>query len=136
MTDMHKEDQVTQKSGAATRRAMLRLGAVALPAALTVKPALAQTLTSTINCTIPIPDRITDDGDFDLERGESIYYAPPSGDGYTGQQIKDYNPDLGTPVPLNADSPAQFKAHYNYVTTNLNNRDGMTCFVSILNSRS
>ncbi len=134
MTDKQNEDQMEHK-GAATRRAMLRLGAVAIPAALTVKPALAQTLTSTINCTIPIPDKITTNGDFKKDKGEKTY-APPTGGAYTGQQVKDYNPDLGTPIPVNAQSSDQFKAHYQYVTTNLNGRQGMTCFVSILNQRN
>ena len=44
------------EKGVASRRRMLQLGAIGASAVMTVRPALATTMASVINCQIPVPD--------------------------------------------------------------------------------
>src|SRR3546814_1466020 len=57
----NSENPVASEGGSAdeaapSRRRMLALGAVGVSAALTIRPAFAQTAVSVMNCEIPVPD--------------------------------------------------------------------------------
>ena len=54
-SDIPAENPVQDEEGVPSRRRMLALGAVGVSAALTIRPAFAQTAVSVMNCEIPVP---------------------------------------------------------------------------------
>ena len=55
-SDIPNEAPATGDETVPSRRKMLALGAVGVSAALTIRPAFAQTAVSVMNCQIPVPD--------------------------------------------------------------------------------
>src|SRR3546814_17492139 len=66
-----------------SRRRMLALGAVGVSAALTIRPAFAQTAVSVMNCEIPVPDA-TAAGQYIDASGKIV--PPGATDAFTGAQ--------------------------------------------------
>lgn len=123
---------------AQSRRAILRLGAVAAPAMLMVKPAMAQTAASVLACEIPLTVPVNKDGkpvdpttirERDIQRGK--VFMPPSSGKYFGQEIRDYYNNGSVPNP----NPDAFKAHLKYIKNLQMGDQGYTCFVSIQQTR-
>ena len=54
-SDIPNEAPATGDEAVPSRRKMLALGAVGVSAALTIRPAFAQTAVSVMNCQIPVP---------------------------------------------------------------------------------
>lgn len=127
---MSDRDQGTHESmGATSRRTLLRLGAIAVPAVVTLKPAFAQTNTSIMTCEIPVNQWVDDQGDIKAAGTEGAY-APPSRP-YTGEEIRNEDqPSITTTDGKELTSDA-FNAHIRYMNKMQRGTPGFTCFASI-----
>lgn len=117
--------------GHAGRRRVLMLGAVSVAAAVTVRPAFAQTAVSVLNCEIPVPDP--------LRRGQYIAadgsVVPPGTAGafpgatrpFRGEDVKAAL--QGRTLP--GTSYQQNNAYLNYIRRLRAGQNGFTCFASI-----
>lgn len=116
---------------AANRRKVLMLGAVGASAMLTVRPALAQTVGSAINCQIPVPDAaragqaIAADGTM-VPVGTAGSIPAPNAV-YTGEQVK--RALAGNSLP-GADYTST-QAYLNYIRRLQTGQSGFTCFASL-----
>ncbi len=117
--------------GVAGRRGVLMLGAVAATSVVTIRPALASTAASVLNCKIPIPDPahagqyITQDGRL-VAAGTKDAVAPPPRP-ITGDEAKKM---------INGQSPAGFdpssrEAYVNYIRRLQHGTSGFTCYASL-----
>ncbi len=120
-----------QQDNLANRRRVLKLGAISASAVLTIRPALAQTVGSVINCQIPIPDPsqigsyIAADGSV-VPQGTAGAFPPPVR-AFTGQEVK--NALAGAPLPGADASTGQ--AYLNYVRRLQAGQSGFTCYASL-----
>jgi hypothetical protein len=122
-------DQETQ-GPRATRRALM-LGAAGASAIISIRPALAQTSVSVMNCEIPVPDPgragnyITADGQL-VPAGTPGAYAPP-GRAYKAEEVKQA---LNGGLLPGADSDSS-RAYTNYIRNLQSGTSGFTCFASL-----
>lgn len=126
------EKPVTSDDAITTRRGLLMLGAVTASAVVTIRPALAQTAGSVLNCEIPVPDParagqwIAEDGSLVAPdtpgafrpaarplKGEEVKAAINSGSSYPGY---DYRTS---------------RAYTNYIRRLQQGNSGFTCFASL-----
>jgi hypothetical protein len=113
------------------RRRALQLGALGVSAVLTVKPALAQTTTSVLNCQIPVPDParagqyIAADGSL-VPVGTAGSFPPP-GRAFTGQEVK--RALRGSLLP--GTTYDQNSAYLAYIRRLQYGQSGFTCFASL-----
>ena len=116
---------------ATSRRRMLQLGVLGASAVVTIRPALAQTATSVMNCQIPIPDQpragnyIAQDGST-VPAGTSGAVPPPPRP-VTGEEAK---------VILSGGTPPGFdpnatQAYQSYIRRLHQGVGGFTCYASI-----
>ncbi|WP_447755103.1 hypothetical protein [Sphingopyxis fribergensis] len=118
-----------------SRRKMLVLGAVGVSAALTIRPAFAQTAVSVMNCQIPVPAP-TAAGKFIDPKGNLV---PPGTKGafpgspraFTGEEVK--RAFRGQTLP--GASYNQSQAYLQYIRRLQAGQSGFTCFASITTSR-
>ena len=131
----NEPENVTQNETATTRRRMLMLGAVSVSTVVTIKPALASTAVSALNCEIPVPDptnagkKIAADGSvvpaetsgaFDspgILKGEDVRRSMLRGRTYPGRSVEATG------------------AYNNYINRLQSGTPGFTCFASVLNAR-
>ncbi len=117
--------------GAAGRRGVLMLGAVAATSVVTIRPALASTAASVLNCKIPIPDPphagqyIAQDGRLVAANTQGAVRPPPRP--ITGEEAKNM---------INGQSPAGFdpaarEAYVNYIRRLQHGTSGFTCYASL-----
>jgi len=117
--------------GVAGRRGVLMLGAVAATSVVTIRPALASTAASVLNCKIPIPDPphagqyITQDGKLVAANTKGAVAPPPRP--ITGEEAKKM---------INGQSPAGFdpssrEAYVNYIRRLQHGTSGFTCYASL-----
>jgi hypothetical protein len=115
----------------ANRRRVLQLGAVGASAMLTIKPALATTVASVINCQIPVPDParagnyIAADGS--LVPPGTVGAFPAPGAPLKGADVK---AALGGRSLPGAD-PQASQAYMNYVRRLQHGQSGFTCYASL-----
>ncbi|MEK6636455.1 MAG: hypothetical protein AABY88_00070 [Pseudomonadota bacterium] len=130
---MFDEDSENEVSGAATdagRRALM-LGAVGASAVLTVRPALAQSAVSVLNCQIPVPDParagqyIAADGTVVAPGTVGAFVPAPRP--FTGQEVKQALSGLNLP----GTSYTQNQAYLNYIRRLQYGQSGFTCFASL-----
>jgi len=113
------------------RRDVLRLGAIGATAILTIRPALASTMGSVINCKIPVPDParagnyIAADGSL-VPAGTSGAFAPPAAP-LAGADVKAALGGRGLP----GTDPEAGRAYMNYVRRLQHGQSGFTCFASL-----
>ena len=113
------------------RRRALFLGAAGVAAAVTVRPAFAQTAASVITCEIPVPDParasqfVAADGTL-VPRGTAGAF-PPAARPFNGQAVKDAL--AGRTLP--GTSPEQSQAYLNYIRRLRAGQSGFTCYASI-----
>lgn len=114
----------------ASRRQMLKLGAAGATTVLSVRPALAQTTASVLNCTIPVPDNanvgkaVAADG--------SLVPLGTQGSFPGGQQFRGEDVRLalqGRSLP--GTSYEQSQAYLNYIRRLQYGRSGFTCYASL-----
>ena len=112
------------------RRALV-LGAVGASAVLTVRPALAQSAASVLNCKIPVPDparagqHIAADGRLVPAGTAGAFPASPRP--FTGQEVKQAL--AGRTLP--GTSYTQNQAYLNYIRRLQYGQSGFTCFASL-----
>lgn len=117
-------------SAATSRRQMLRLGAVATGAVLTVRPAIAQAAGSVLNCQIPVPDvpkaseAIAADGTL-VPSGTAGSFA--GNRTFSGEQVK--TALKGGNLP--GTSYDESRAYLNYIRRLQQGRSGFTCYASL-----
>lgn len=114
-----------------TRRRMLQLGAVSASAVITIRPALAQTAASVLNCEIPVPDPsraghwIARDGSL-VDPNTPGSFAPPARP-LTGEEVKAAL--QGSPYPGVDYETSQ--AYTNYIRRLQQGTSGFTCYASL-----
>ena len=117
---------------APSRRAVLVIGAAAASTVITVRPALAQTAGSVLNCEIPIPQPaaggsyIAPDGTLVAPGTQGA--APPLGRPLRGEEVKALLRS-GT-VPVGVD-PTSAQAYANYIRRLQAGMSGFTCYASL-----
>ena len=119
------------RPGATTRRRALMLGAVGAAAVVSIRPALAQTAGSVLNCEIPVPDPGHAGGYIDPEgnvvaAGIQGAFAPPSRP-FKGEDVK--RALGGTQLP--GTSYESNRAYVNYIRRLQRGQSGFTCFASL-----
>lgn len=114
-----------------SRRRMLALGAVGVSAALTIRPAFAQTAVSVMNCQIPVPD-VAGAGQYIDGSGQLVPAGtkgafPGSPRPFTGEEVK--RAFRGQTLP--GTSYDQSQAYLQYIRRLQAGQSGFTCFASI-----
>ena len=98
---------------------------------MSIRPALANTAASVLNCTIPVPDP-SRSGNYIAPNGQMVPAGTPgaypaSGRTYTGEQVKQAL--RGRPLP--GTSYEQNQAYLNYIRRLQSGQSGFTCFASL-----
>lgn len=112
------------------RRALM-LGAASASAIVSIKPALAQTAGSVLNCEIPVPDPgragsyIAADGSVVPAGTKGAF--PPAGRAFKGEEVKQA---LGG-ANLPGTTYDQSRAYTNYIRRLQRGTSGFTCFASL-----
>lgn len=115
--------------GTASRRTLL-IGAVATSAVVSIRPALAQTAGSVLNCTIPVPERgkgMFIDGAGKLVSPDTPGAFPPSPRDFTGEEVRQALQGRNLP----GTSREQSRAYLNYIRKLQNGQSGFTCYASL-----
>jgi hypothetical protein len=125
------DDQGDKISKLPTSRRALMIGAAAASAVVTVRPALAQTAGSVLNCEIPVPGPHGTGMNIDAY-GKLVPPDTPgsftaTGQKYTGEQVKAAL--SGRTLP--GASYDQSKAYVNYIRRLQAGQSGFTCFASL-----
>lgn len=126
------DDQEPAEGTATTRRRMLMLGAISASAVVTIRPALANTAASVLNCEIPIPDPartgqwIAADGTL-VSPNTPGAFAPPVRP-LKGEEVKAAI-NSGRAYP--GASYDASKAYTNYIRRLQRGTSGFTCFASL-----
>ncbi len=114
------------------RRVVLALGAAAASTVVTIRPALAQTAGSVLNCEIPVPSTqaagsyIAPDGS--LVAPGTPGAVPPLPRPITGEEAKVLL--RGGPAPAGIDSQSA-QAYANYIRRLQAGMSGFTCYASL-----
>lgn len=116
------------------RRRFLQLGAVGVAAAVTVRPAYAQTAASVLNCGIQVPD-VTAGGQYVAPDGSLVAPGtqgafPPAGRVFKGEEVRQAL--SGRTLP--GTSYDQSSAYLNYIRRLRTGQPGYTCYASIQTS--
>ncbi len=120
------------RDGAPTRRTVLALGAVAASTVVTVRPALAQTAGSVLNCQIPVPDpqlggnQIALDGTVVPAGTPGAVPAAPRP--LTGEEVRAMLSSGSTPPGVD---PQSAQAYANYIRRLQAGMSGFTCYASL-----
>lgn len=118
--------------GVPTRRTFLALGAVAASTVVTVRPALAQTAGSVLNCQIPVPapqmagNAIAADGTV-VPAGTAGSVAGASRP-LTGEEVRAMLTTGSTPPGVD---PQATQAYANYIRRLQAGMSGFTCYASL-----
>ena len=119
-------------SGVPTRRRVLALGAVTAGAVVSIRPALAQTVGSVMNCEIPVPDPgragsyIASDGSVVAARTKGAF--PPSPRAFKGEDVKR---TLANGSNLPGTDSDRSRAYVKYIRRLQRGQGGFTCFASL-----
>jgi hypothetical protein len=127
-----------EKSGlnvASTSRRALMLGAVTASAIVSVRPALAQSAASVMNCEIPVPGPHGTGMNIDAY-GKLVPRDTPgsfvaTGQKFTGEQVKAAM--RGSSLP--GTNYNQSQAYVNYIRRLQSGQSGFTCYASLQMSR-
>jgi hypothetical protein len=114
-----------------SRRQLLMGGAAAASAIVSIRPALANTAASVLNCTIPVPDQGRA-GNFIAPNGQLVPAGTPgafpgTGRAFTGEQVKQAL--RGRPLP--GTDYQQNQAYLNYIRRLQRGTSGFTCYASL-----
>ncbi|WP_060977299.1 hypothetical protein [Acidovorax delafieldii] len=113
----------------AARRTLL-IGAVATSAVVSIRPALAQTAGSVLNCQIPVPERgkgMYIDPTGKLVTPDTPGAFPPSPRDFTGEEVR--KALQGSNLP--GTTREQSQAYLNYIRKLQNGQSGFTCYASL-----
>lgn len=113
------------------RRGVLMLGAVAASSVVTIRPALASTAASVLNCKIPIPDP-GHAGEYVAQDGRLV--APGTEDAVrpaprpvTGEEARQMINGMSPP----GFDPSSRQAYVNYIRRLQQGTSGFTCYASL-----
>lgn len=129
------DDSVRNEGGGfanPTRRTVLALGAAAASTVVTIRPALAQTAGSVLNCQIPVPEPrssgqyIAVDGTL-VAPGTPGSFAPAARP-ITGEEAKALLQRGMTPAGMDSQSA---QAYANYIRRLQSGMSGFTCYASL-----
>ena len=115
-----------------SRRTVLALGAAAASTVVTIRPALAQTAGSVLNCEIPVPgpqaagQHVAADGSL-VAPGTPGAFAPPARP-ITGEEAKALLQRGMTPAGMDSQSA---QAYANYIRRLQSGMSGFTCYASL-----
>ncbi len=115
-----------------SRRAVLALGAAAASTVVTIRPALAQTAGSVLNCQIPIPapqaagSYIAPDGSIVPAGTEGAF--PPAPRALTGEEVKTMLRGGAGPAGIDSETA---QAYANYIRRLQAGMSGFTCYASL-----
>ncbi|MDT9598433.1 hypothetical protein [Sphingosinicella rhizophila] len=130
---MSDKDEMEQDGeGKPSRRVVLALGAAAASTVVTIRPALAQTAGSVLNCQIPVPapqaagQYIAADGTLVAPGTPGSF--PPAARPLTGEEVKVML--NGGPSPAGIDSQSA-QAYANYIRRLQAGMSGFTCYASL-----
>jgi len=122
-------------NAASTSRRALMLGAVSASAIISVRPALAQSAASVMNCEIPVPGPhgagMNIDSYGKLVPRDTPGSFPATGQKFTGEQVKAAM--RGRSLP--GTSYDQSQAYVNYIRRLQSGQSGFTCYASLQMSR-
>ena len=132
MMSDERDDSREPSAAAPTRRRLLMLGAVSASAVVTIRPALAQTAGSVLNCEIPVPDPARGANWIDPQ-GKLV---PPDTPGaftpmirpLKGEEVKTA---IKTGAPYDGQSYEASRAYTNYIRRLQHGNSGFTCFASL-----
>ena len=128
MTD-HERD--APEIGRTTRRTLPRLGALAAPAGVTLKPAFSQAPASVLTSELPVTTWVDENGDPVMSDADGAI-APPNRP-YIGEEIR--TRDMPSDITLIDSSPFDqraFDAHIRYLENHAQAGQGLTCMASIM----
>jgi hypothetical protein len=132
MSDPSEDKQGSGPGFVSSRRTVLALGAVAASTVVTIRPALAQTAGSVLNCEIPVPgpDKV---GNYIAADGTVVPAGtpgafPPAPRPLTGEEVKVMINHGPTPAGIDADAA---QAYVNYIRRLQAGMSGFTCFASL-----
>jgi hypothetical protein len=119
--------------GRPSRRVVLALGAAAASTVVTIRPALAQTAGSVLNCEIPVPAPQAGSGQFIAADGSLVPAGtagayPPLTRRLKGEEVKAML--NGGRAPAGIDSEAA-QAYANYIRRLQAGMSGFTCYASL-----
>lgn len=117
-------------TAAASRRQLLMLGAAGAATVMSVRPALAQTAASVLNCTIPVPDPANSGKAVALDGSTVPAGTPgayPGGRVFRGEDVR--KALRGRTLP--GASYDQSQAYLNYIRRLQYGRSGFTCYASL-----
>ena len=127
--DGQDESASGEVRGVATRRTLL-IGAVATSAVVSIRPALAQTAGSVLNCKIPVPERgkgMFVDPAGKLVPPDTPGAFPPSPRDFTGEEVRQALQGRNLP----GTTREQSQAYLNYIRKLQNGQSGFTCYASL-----
>ncbi len=117
--------------GSPNRRRVLVLGAVGASAVVSIRPALAQTAGSVLNCQIPVPDPSRAGGhvaaDGTVVASETPGAFAPASRPFTGEEVR--RAMNGGTLP--GTDHERSRAYMNYIRRLQRGTSGFTCFASI-----
>lgn len=123
-------DQTPPPAKGPSRRALM-LGAASASAIVSIRPALAQTAGSVLNCEIPVPDpgragnHIAADGSVVPAGTQGAF--PPAGRPFKGEEVKQALNGANLP----GTTYEQSRAYTNYIRRLQRGTSGFTCFASL-----
>jgi hypothetical protein len=124
------EAQIDNDLRAPTRRRLLQMGAIGATAVVTVRPALAQTAASALNCKIPVPDP-AHSGQYVAADGSLVAPGTPGsfygGWNFTGDEVK----RALTGGNLPGTYAEQSSAYMSYIRRLQVGQSGFTCYASL-----
>src|SRR3954468_19856261 len=129
---MAEAEENSEQSARPSRRMVLALGAAAASTVVTIRPALAQTAGSVMNCQIPVPapqaagNYIAPDGSLVAPGTPGAF--PPAPRPITGEEAKLLL--SGGPSPSGMDSQSA-QAYANYIRRLQAGMSGFTCYASL-----
>jgi len=116
----------------ASRRAMLRIGALSGAVVFTIRPGVAQAAASAIKCSVPVPQSsqagkwIKNDGSV-VKAGTKNAYAPPDAP-LSGEDVKN---SLNYGTRYSGYDQDETDAFNNYIKKLSSGKQGYTCYASI-----
>lgn len=114
-----------------SRRQLMMGGALAASAIVSIRPALANTAASVLNCAIPVPDQ-SRAGNYIAADGQVVPAGtqgafPATGKSFTGDQVRQAM--RGGRLP--GTSYEQNQAYLNYIRRLQSGTSGFTCYASL-----
>lgn len=127
------EEAGISASGNMRRKLLLGGGLAAASAVVSIRPALANTAASVLNCQIPVPDPVKAQGQMISPDGKLVPNGtkgafPASGRPFTGEEVK---AALRGGRSLPGTSYDQNRAYLNYIRRLQTGSSGFTCYASL-----